>query len=271
MGLIAHLSGLRMARRVRRCNYYAPFFQASLTILKNYNIVYVENSKVGCTKIKKLLLEIDNWPNKWNEVIAREVHVHNKALTGMIGAENLTYSALSKVACDAEYFRFGFVRNPYDRLLSAYKDKIHSPHKYPDKKNYIPIAQKIKASVTGGDYRKINLDEMPVSFEEFVAFVSRQKSYDMDRHWFHQHLTMWHPFMKLCFVGKFESFSDDLYRVLKHIGAPDCMLNDVGSRENSSFISGEKYYNSELAQIVYKKFKRDFDIYNYDPQSWRQW
>lgn len=262
------LQGWLVSRAMQRRNYYAPFFQASITLMRRYNIVYVENSKVGCTKVKKYLLEIDNWPKRWDELIENEVYIHNKQLTGMIGAADLSYSGLSSILKNPTYFRFGFVRNPYDRLLSAYKDKILAPQKKLDKKSYIGVACSIKSAMTGEDRRRINLDETPVTFEEFVSYVASQRSYDMDRHWYHQHLTMWHPFCKFDFIGRFERFPEDLRDVLTKIGAPEKLITSVSRRDNSSFRTREKFYDERLANVVYRKFRRDFDIYGYDPKSW---
>jgi hypothetical protein len=262
------VQGCLVSHAMQRRNYYDPFFQASITLMRHYNIVFIENSKVGCTKVKKYLLEIDNWPKRWDELIDNEVHIHNKQLTGMIGAADLSYSALSIILKDPNYFRFGFVRNPYDRLLSAYKDKIFAPQKSPDKKSYVGVACSIKSAMTGEDRGRINLDKTPVTFAEFVNYVASQRPYDMDRHWYHQHLTMWHPFCKFDFIGQFERFSEDLCNVLTKIGAPERLITSVSKRDNPSFLTHEKFYDKHLAQTVHRKFRRDFDIYGYDPKSW---
>lgn len=265
---IDSLKGTLIGHRVRRSNYYAPFYQASMTLLRNSNVAYIENSKVGCTKIKKCLLELDNWPKRWDEMIEKEVHIHNKELTNMVGPKKLTGIGLYTVLNDPSFYRFGFVRNPYDRLLSAYKDKILAPQKSPDKRNYVSVACKIKAHSTGESARSINLDNTPVSFSEFVDFVEKQRAYDMDRHWFHQYLTMWHPYCKFHFIGRFEQFSSDLEQVLINLGAPDQLVKSARSRDNASFSSKRKYYTGDVAEKVHKTFKTDFDTYGYDKNSW---
>ncbi len=262
------LKGRWIAGRIRRSNYYAPFFQSSLTLMQNSNVVYIENSKVGCTKIKKSLLELDNWPRRWNDIIEKEVHIHNKEITNMIGPEHLTGAGLVRILRHPSYFRFGFVRNPYDRLLSAYKDKILAPQKSPDKRNYVPVACKIKAKMTGRKSNEIDLDDTPVSFGEFVEFVSKQRSFDMDRHWFHQHLTMWQPYCQFHFVGRFENFSNDLAKVLETIGAPAQLVKSAGSKDNASFKAKQKFYDARLAEMTYLTFSKDFETYGYDKNSW---
>ena len=271
MNIISFFKGRRIAREIKNSNYYARFFEASLTMLSNHNVVYIESSKVGCTKIKTLLLEIDNWPKRWDQLIEKEVDIHEKKITGLLGAADLTYSELYTVLHDPSYFRFGFVRNPYDRLISAYKDKILAPQKSPDKRHYVSKACEIKAEFTGQLPHEINLDETPVSFSEFVHYVNREQPYDMDRHWFYQYLTMWHPFCKLDFIGRFENFQEDLKNILTIIKAPERVLNSIKEPANMSVRMSDKFYNAELADIVYHKFRKDFEIYNYDPNSWENY
>ena len=268
MSMLSSFQGWRIARTVRRRNYYADFFHKSITLLRHHNVVYIESSKVGCTKIKICLLEIERWPKRWDEVIEKEEQVHDKRCTGMLGPGDLPKSVLAHILRHPSYFRFGFVRNPYDRLLSAYKDKIFAPQKSSTNRAYMPIACKIKAAVTGGDHHKIDLGKTPVTFPEFVSYVVKQRSYDMDRHWYHQHLTLWHPFCKFDFIGRFERFQDDLRDVLTKIGAPERILSSVAERVNASFHTPEKFYDWRLADLVYRKFRRDFKLYAYDPKSW---
>lgn len=265
------IRGARIARTVKSSNYYVPFFQASLTLLRHYNVVYVENSKVGCTKIKKHLLEIDNYPRTWDKILEKEVHIHNKELTGMIGAADLTHDGLFQVMNSDHFYRFGFVRNPYGRLLSAFKDKILAPQKSADKKHYVGVACKIKSSFTGQYPETVNLDIDPVTFPEFVHFVTKQRPYDMDRHWFFQHSTMWYPFCKFDFIGRFENFRNDLHKVFETIGAPNSIIESIHEKDNPSPNIKKKFYDENLAEMVFIKFRRDFDIFDYSKTSWRDY
>ncbi len=268
--MLAAVRGAVIGKTIKSRTYYKPFFNASLTLLRNYDVVYIENSKVACTKIKKVLLTLDNWPLTADQILEKEVHIHNKERTGLIGPENLTWRGLSRVVSGEEFFKFGFVRNPYDRTLSAYSDKIYQPQKDPTKRNYVPLAQRIKANFVGGNPREINLDRNPVSFAEFVEFISQQKRYDMDRHWLDQHLTMWHPYVNFDFVGKLENFSNDFAYVLERIKAPAKLIEEASKKANATKRPRKKYYDQELARKVHDTFRKDFELYGYEGDSWTQ-
>jgi len=269
--MLESLKGLMISRDIRSRTYYQPFYNASLTLLRNFNVVYIENSKVACTKIKKILLSLDNWPRTADDILEKEVHIHNKKFTGLIGPEELTYRGVHRVVSDPKFFRFAFVRNPYDRTLSAYVDKILAPQRDVTKRNYIPVAQKIKASFIGGEYKNINLDDNPVSFEEFVSYISRQKPYLMDRHWLHQHITLWHPHAKFDFLGRLENFTADFRFVLSSVGAPAELVDSVKEKANASKRTKKKYYTEAAADKVYRIFRKDFELYDYSRDSWVQY
>ncbi len=261
----------RMVNDMRSRTNYEPFYHASISIMCNYDALYVENSKVACTKIKELLLWLDWWPEHRHRALAIPVHIHNKRFTGFIGASDLEPIRLYEIFRSPRFFKFGFVRNPYDRVLSAYLDKIFAPQNSPEKRSqYAPVAVAIKAWCTGQAKDQINLDQDPVSFEEFVRFIAQQNSYDMDRHWLHQHLTMWHPYLKLDFLGRLENFSNDMVHVLTELGAPDEIRDAVSSKSNASRKDETltQFYTPNLAGMVFRTFARDFEIYGYDRNSW---
>src|SRR5208283_3519657 len=133
----------------------------------NGRYLYQPIPKNGCTKIKSLLLQIENMPvdsNWW--------HVHQKEYNGFPGTHNLTlYEQLDIFHGRTDTFRFVFVRNPYARLASAYFDKL--------RKNIAPhIVRKIK---TYARQNRIPLSD-PITFSEFVTLVSHQSVTDMDSH-----------------------------------------------------------------------------------------
>ncbi|XP_046905673.1 carbohydrate sulfotransferase 14 [Hypomesus transpacificus] len=113
------------------------------------------------------------------------------------------------------YFKFMFVREPMERLLSAYKNKFGEIEAY-QKKYGAEIIRRYRkghakdTSVTGDD----------VTFTEFVRYLLDEDVERMNEHWM--------PIYNLCqpcavsydFIGSYEQLESDAEFVLKRIGAP---------------------------------------------------
>lgn len=113
------------------------------------------------------------------------------------------------------YFKFMFVREPMERLLSAYKNKFGEIVSY-QKKYGVEIIKRYRkgrakdAPVTGDD----------VTFAEFVRYLLDEDVERMNEHWM--------PVYNLCqpcavsydFIGSYEHLENDAEYVLQQIGAP---------------------------------------------------
>lgn len=152
-----------------------------------------------------------------------------------------------------DYFKFSFVRNPWDRLLSCYLDKIV-------RKTVPPYI--LTSGRRGGVEFYAN---MP--FTEFVEVVCQIPDDAADGHFRPQHLTVCdlegEPMAD--FVGRFENLSEDFAYVAKEIGAPRLELPDR-NRVRSSKSSSRHYrdfYDKRLKDLVQQRFEKDVEIFGY--------
>ena len=142
-------------------------------------------------------------------------------------------------------FIFAFVRNPYERLYSAYKNKVLQPLES-GAKNIL-----INHGVTLG-----------VSFEEFVDIVCNIPDKSIDRHlrsqsWF---LTFEGNLIP-SYIGRLESFDEDWKVLSNRFGLPAPMhKNSTKKSKNSLVLEG---FSSELQEKVYKRYEQDFLMFNY--------
>ncbi|XP_056132080.1 carbohydrate sulfotransferase 14 [Lampris incognitus] len=113
------------------------------------------------------------------------------------------------------YYKFMFVREPMERLLSAYRNKFGEIESY-QKKYGVEIVRRYRkgrakdASLTGDD----------VTFAEFVRYLLDEDAERMNEHWM--------PVYNLCqpcavsydFIGSYEHLERDAEHILQQIGAP---------------------------------------------------
>jgi len=142
-------------------------------------------------------------------------------------------------------FVFAFVRNPYERLYSAYKDKVLQPLES-GAKNIL-----INHGITLG-----------VPFEEFVDIVCDIPDEKIDRHlrsqsWF---LTFEGNLIP-SYIGRLESFDEDWAVLSNRFGLPfPSHKNGTKKPKSNNALEG---FSLDMQKKVYKRYEQDFVIFNY--------
>ena len=138
-----------------------------------------------------------------------------------------------------DYFKWAFVRNPYDRLVSVWMDKT-------------------QGSPCKGIEGFVDLEG--ISFHEFVNNVVMSEDLETtDRHLRLQSSLM--PVDKMDFIGRFEKLPNDFDIVLFKSGL---FPKKLGKLNHSPHYHYSRYYDNELIELVYLKYKKDFDTFGYD-------
>ena len=119
---------------------------ARILILNQHKLLYVETPKTGCTKISSLLILMNRGYEDCElaDFLTTTPASYYHWEFGIPDNQSYNSQELSTLFNNPNYFKFAFVRNPYDRIASAYADRIYAPH-LKDYEYYIDIAKKIKA------------------------------------------------------------------------------------------------------------------------------
>ena len=97
-----------------------------------------------------------------------------------------------------EFFKFAFVRNPVERFLSVWRDKVL-------RSNYFRLSP----------HRHKQLKELP----EFIEYVQKHQLLDEDEHLYPQVNLI--DLTDVDFVGRFEHFEEDLQTMARMAGIPE--------------------------------------------------
>lgn len=164
--------------------------------------------------------------------------------------------------------KFLFVRHPFERLLSAYKNKFEQ-HYNSSKYFQARFGRLIIKNFRVNPSSRSLLTGDDVTFEEFVEFVISENTI------FNEH---WKPIFDLCqpclvkydFIGKYESLYSDSDFLLNHIGVKNITFPRV-----QKTVSTSTYLSKYLPQLsyrtvsqLYKIYYNDFKIFNYNLQEY---
>ena len=136
-----------------------------------------------------------------------------------------------------DYFKFTIVRNPWDRLLSFYYNKLHDQDLY-----------KTKFSSFSGC----------TSFEDFIYALESRNLKRCNGHFKLQ--TEMFPQDKIDFIGKFENFATDFNIICGELGIP---RQELPHRNKSNHKYYTKYYNTDMSSLVAEKYANDIEIFGY--------
>jgi len=195
--------------------------------LSRHRALYVAISKVANTRIKQTLSRIENNG-------AGSVRVHGRRSSGLKGPRQLGVIPFYWLATDPRTLRFTFVRNPYDRLVSCWADKFQGRPLVGGRRmidEYLHHKRWIDLPLPEGAHQTM-------SFADFVIYATEQvgtMTGGVNKHGELQSRIVAIPGIKLDFVGKLESFPNDMAIVLDHLKADEIIRR--GSTARTSAIS----------------------------------
>ena len=224
----------------------------AINISLRFDYIYVETPKVACSTIKRFLIK-NEYPDielfDGDDITDEEFeYIHLREFSPLLNPRQL-YPFRNCLDHD-RFYKFCFVRNPYDRLVSAYNDKIV---------NQRPPSVQIKAAL-GRDRR----DAAPISFADFVRVVCEMPIGDMDSHWKIQYYQIFMDEIDFDFVGRMETFDRDISEVCRRTGLDKRHLRRFAPHARRSQERTDSLFTPELRDRVYAKYRKDFEHFDYD-------
>lgn len=234
-------------------------------VVPEYKCLCMTIPKVACTTVKVTLYHLAG-----NPVPAEPSDVHGLDVGLFLG--NRSTEEIIEILTSPEWVRFCFVRNPYDRLLSAYKSKIGNTRD--TQYSWLQNAIRERFNYPDGSRCRANV----VTFADFVHFLSdcgAKVRYELkpdaiyDGHFNAQTRIVRQDLIDYDFIGRFENFADDLRAVLTRIGAPEETIALASEKRNvSAHVPTDEMYSRDLAAMTYNMYRDDFDAFEYAKDSW---
>jgi hypothetical protein len=229
-------------------------------VSEQHRFVYLVTQKVACSSIKLALLPlfpIDEERYAFiNRFGVRRVRVHKAYEDAGVLIRKEDFVA------DFDRFepmlRFGFVRNPWDRLVSCYAQKLHS-RKSLERSDGAPLRPPF------GDTTVFRLG-MP--FEEFVEAVHGIPDSEADAHFRSQTGVLYETDSGgRClanFIGRFERLSVDFARLAAVLGAGDRLVlpHELKSRTRKGR-AYQAYYDDRTRRLVEERYAADCELFQY--------
>jgi len=132
-------------------------------------------------------------------------------------------------------FKFSFVRNPWDRTVSAY---FYLSQEHPEL-----------------------LPREYFSFKEFIKTDFKKRGTMINDHFQHQYQKTYNDGHQIVdFIGRFENVEEDWKYVASKIDA-ESVLPHIGASAHDDY---RIYYDDESIEIVRNIYKKDIDLFGYE-------
>jgi len=137
-----------------------------------------------------------------------------------------------------DYLKFAFVRNPWDRLVSCWKNKVVNNNSF----NF-------------SEEERLKMND----FRNFVLYVSNLDINTCNKHFRSQSELI--DLNNIDYLGHFETFESDLKEILKILNIENY---EITKKNASNFGKYYKdYYDEELIEIVANIYRKDIMLFSY--------
>ena len=195
-----------------------------MLVSDSHKFVFHHVPKTGGSSITAALAP---FCNRWKGVLPEEKHGWQVQFH-RIGMHTQLEIIKSAGELLAEYFSFAFVRNPYEVVVSAW------------------------------DYEKIKNFDIYVEQQIFTGLqiCARRSQY--------AHLSDEEGNLLVDYIGKYENFSEDFYKIIDAIQVPLMLIPKRNMRKERKTLDYKKYYTPLSREIVEEKYQKDLTYFGYE-------
>ena len=156
------------------------------------------------------------------------------------GHDHFGVSELDHKSLESDIFKFAFVRNPWDRFVSAFEYI---------KRGGIPRFDRLKTLTIKQEYPKFKDFVLAKHvWEQWFFFNSQINFITVDGS------------IKTDFVGRFENFQNDFDFICDQIDHPKVKLPHVNATKHVHYT---EYYDEQLIKFIGQTFEEDIDTFKY--------
>ncbi|XP_032373003.1 carbohydrate sulfotransferase 8 [Etheostoma spectabile] len=234
----------------------------NLFVEDKYKLLYCQVPKAGCSNWKRTLMVLAGMAPNAQSIKHDTVHDGNHL------RELRTFDHKGIMHRLETYTKVMFVREPLERIVSAYRDKFENPNDYYHNLFGKPIISKYRANPSVEALKTGN----GVTFKEFVQYLlDVHRPVGMDIHWEQAHQLCNPCLIDYDFIGKFESMEEESNFLLRLTGAPPNVKlpsfkdrNPTDKRTSTEIT--EKYFSqvsTSERQRIYDFYYTDYLMFNY--------
>ncbi|XP_071942362.1 carbohydrate sulfotransferase 10-like [Antedon mediterranea] len=244
----------------------------SLFIVPSHRMMYCAVPKIASSSWKHLFLIVGRYVGVNSKLNQNKLNAYaSKVLPRFSHLKNKT----EKEDVIELYLKFLFVRHPFSRVLSVFKNKLDPNTKFERASHWqrhlgMSIIKRYRKL---DDYKKVARNvkkNYDLKFEEFVKYVGDPKLKPRNGHWNEVYGTCRPCAVSYNFIGKIETMTTDVEYLMKKTKLADDYKFPSMSLSSPTNSSGKKtmesYYQNipvQDLQNLYRRYTLDFKLFGY--------
>jgi len=235
-----------------------------MRISHKHKFLFIEVTKTGSTSIRGALSQFSDIPATTEKDSPHPLNILNHTSPFRIHAPAWELKNQFKESewNWSEYFKFAFVRNPWDRLVSMHNYKLRRTQTWNDFMsefqghmiNMNMDIQELQSRAFSQPVEEKNNDHcMKIDVPDFRKFASDPDTPQ----------TKWlvsGDDLIVDFIGRFENLQQDFNTVCDRIGIPHQELPHANKTNHRHYT---EYYDDETKQIVAERYAKDIEYFGY--------
>ncbi|KAF4101087.1 carbohydrate sulfotransferase 8 isoform X4 [Onychostoma macrolepis] len=239
-----------------------PHHVSRIYVEDRHKLLYCEVPKAGCSNWKRVLMVLAGVANSTREINHVAVHYDNH----LKRLDSFDRQGITKRL--ETYTKVLFIREPMERLVSAFRDKFESPNSYYHPVFGKPIISKYRVNASQTALKTGS----GVTFREFIHYLlDVHRPVGMDIHWEAANQLCSPCHLHYDFIGKVETLEEDANFLLRKIGAPENLtypsFKDGNPKAARTSTQITQHYFSQLnaseRQRAYDFYYMDYLMFNY--------
>ncbi|KAM6987125.1 carbohydrate sulfotransferase 11 isoform 2-T2 [Aplochiton taeniatus] len=239
-----------------------------LVVDEEHELIYCYVPKVACTNWKRVMMVLTG-RGKYSDpmdIPSNEAHIPSNLKT-------LNQYSITEINHRLKsYLKFLFVREPFERLVSAYRNKFTLKYNSSFHKRFgTRIVRRYRKNAT----QEALANGADVKFREFAEYLvdpATLRDGPLNEHW-QTVYQLCHPcHIHYDMVGKYETLEEDANYVLRLAGAGDALRFPTYAKSTRTTDTMTAQFFSNISSLqqgqLYQLYRQDFLMFNYSTPSY---
>lgn len=218
--------------------------------------VFCAVPKVASTNWKRMLLVMEGVKNLSELTKKSKVHTQPDLLSIS------SFTGPERKSMLMKYYKFLFVRNPFERIVSAYRNKLADNNTFFERTYGTRILRFLRKNLTENEYA----EGKGTTFEEFAQWVAEK--HPVDPHWLPVHHLCRPCTVPYTFIGKMETLYRDSQQVLNHLKTdakfPATWSDGYKTSSQQLMLEYFSKMSTDTIEKLYRYYQDDFEAFGYD-------